>query len=205
MAQPARRSSAAEPLQDVPDPEGHPIIPDLVSFTPAVFSPIGETDNLRDTLNHASFTRIDRLQAELEALDAHAISTRDNFLTMCVRERERIFQEGRRFDALDKQTNKIYPDVVRGLASHELEGMISNMEAPVKSSSENTPHIPDPQFDLAKSRTLRERQATQLMMFADSSAVIGERREEELSQRRTQLQAEIKEEQLKQDQERRTS
>ncbi|KAF4967100.1 hypothetical protein FSARC_5292 [Fusarium sarcochroum] len=205
MAQPARRPSAAEPLQDVPDPEGHPIIPDLVSFTPAVFCPIGENDKFRDTLNHASFTKLDRLQAELEAVDARAITTRDNFLAMCVRERERIFQEGRRFEALDKQTNKLYPDVVRGIAPHELDGMIANMEAQPKSSSENVPQVPDPQFDLAKSRTLRERQATQLMMFAESSALIGERREEELSQRRTQLQAGIKEEQLKQDQERRAS
>ncbi|KAF5019355.1 hypothetical protein F66182_8644 [Fusarium sp. NRRL 66182] len=204
MAQP-RKTAAAGPLGDVPDPDGHPPIPPLASFTPAIFCPIGENDKLRDALSGPSFTKRDRLQAELDALNAHAITTRDNFLALCVRERERIFQEGRRFAALDEQSNSVTPDVPRGLQPKDLHDMIANMEAPPKPNHGNTPDIPRPVFDISKARSLRERQATQLMLFAESSADIAEKREAEITKRRGRIEAEIKKEQLRQDQEHRAS
>ncbi|CAJ0551771.1 Ff.00g057500.m01.CDS01 [Fusarium sp. VM40] len=204
MSQFPRRPPVVDPLRDTPDPEGHPIIPELVSFTPAIFCPIGENDKLQDTLTPASFTKLDRLQAELEALSTHGVRTRDNFLALCVRERERIFQEGRRFEAVDRKAKKVVPDVERGLAAHELGMMIDNMEAPApkpgSSSLGNSP-VPPASFDISKARSLRERQAFLHMQFIATSANTAEQRELELGWRQAELEKQIKQEQLKEDQE----
>ncbi|KAF5670332.1 nadh-ubiquinone oxidoreductase 78 kda mitochondrial [Fusarium heterosporum] len=200
-----RRPSAVDSLQDVPDPEGYPIIPEIVSFSPAIFCPIGENDELKDTLGPASFTKLDRLQAELEALSAHGVGTRDNFLDLCVRERERIFQEGRRFEAADKKANNVVPDIQRGLSTQELESMIDNMEAPPQRSglsSLGTTPVPPAGFDISKARSLRERQAFLHMQFIVASAMTAEQRELELGWRRAELERQIKQEQSRRDQER---
>ncbi|KAM0192006.1 hypothetical protein ACHAPA_003089 [Fusarium lateritium] len=202
MAQLPRRPAVVDSLQDTPDPEGHPIIPELVSFTPAIFCPIGEKDKLQDTLTPASFTKLDRLQAELEALGTHSVGTRDNFLALCVRERERIFQEGRRFEAVDRKAENVVPDVQRGLASHELGKMINNMEAPAPklgSGSLGSIPVPPANFDISKARSLRERQAFLQMQFIATSANTAEQREMELGWRQAELEKQIKQEQLNQD------
>ncbi|KAM0343712.1 hypothetical protein ACHAPU_008303 [Fusarium lateritium] len=205
MAQLPRRPSVVDSLQDVPDPQGHPIISELVSFTPAIFCPIGENDHLKDTLSPASFTKLDRLQAELDALNAHGVGTHDNFLDLCVRERERIFQEGRRFEAADKKADNVVPDIQRGLCTQELENMIGNMEAPPPrfgSGSLGTEPVPPASFDISKARSLRERQAFLHMQFIAASAKTAEQRELELGWRRAEVEKQIKQEQLRRHQER---
>ncbi|KAF9768634.1 hypothetical protein IL306_014026 [Fusarium sp. DS 682] len=206
MAQPSRPSTIVDPLAGVPDPEGHPIIPRLMSCAPALFCPIGENDILKDSLSSPTFTKLDRLQKELDTLNSHTVKDRDNFLALIVRERERIFQEGRRFEALEElQGGQVKPDVPLGLTSQELGLMVSNMEAPAKPGIPNTENIPRPTFDTTGVRSLRERQAYEQMRSVSNFSQIAANREAEVNHRRAILEAEIKKEQLRQDQERRVN
>ncbi|KAH7249831.1 uncharacterized protein BKA55DRAFT_690070 [Fusarium redolens] len=206
MAQLPRPTATVDPLAGVPDPEGHPIIPRLMSCAPALFCPIGENDILKDSLSSSSFTKLDRLQKELDTLNTHAVKDRDNFLALIVRERERIFQEGRRFEALEElQGGQVKPDVPLGLTSQELGLMVANMEAPAKSGVPNTETIPRPNLDSSGARSLRERQAYEQMRYVLNFSQIAGNREAEINHRRELLEAEIKKEQLRQDQERRVN
>ena len=128
MAQPPeRRGSGVDRLEhptQIPDPEGHPIIPPLRNFAPAIFRPISYDEPLSDII---SVTRLDHLKAQLKSIDDHAQSFRQNFVALCIRERERILQEGRRCEVLDKQEDTVSPDVPLGVESDTLDSMISNM------------------------------------------------------------------------------
>ncbi|KAF5714863.1 hypothetical protein FGLOB1_3318 [Fusarium globosum] len=202
MAQGPRPTATVNPLMGISDPEGHPIIPRLMSCAPAIFCPIGENDKLKDSLSSSSFTKLDCLQKELDALNTHAVEDRENFLALVVRERERIFQEGRRFQALEElQGGQVNPDVPLGLTSQELGIMVANMEAPAKPGIPNTEKIPRPNLDASNARSLRERQAYEQMRNVLHFSEMAAHRETEINHRRELLEADIKKEQLRQDQE----
>ncbi|RKK24531.1 hypothetical protein BFJ66_g3912 [Fusarium oxysporum f. sp. cepae] len=206
MAQPPRPATTVDPLMGVLDPEGHPIIPRLMSCAPAIFCLIGENDKLKDSLSSSSFTKLDRLQKELDTLNTHAVRDRETFLALIVRERERIFQEGRRFQALEElHGGQVKADVPLGLISQELGLMVANMEAPAKSGIPNTENIPRPTLDSSNARSLRERQAYEQMRNVSNFSQIAANREAEINHRRELLEADIKKEQLSQDQERRVN
>ncbi|KAL4723279.1 hypothetical protein ACLX1H_009769 [Fusarium chlamydosporum] len=167
MAQlPERPVSGAKSLEypeHIPDPEGLAIIPSLPNPAPAIFRPIGTDEVLSDI---TSTTRLDRLQAELESLNAHVTSTNENFLALCIREHERILQDGRRWEALEKMEGFIPENIPRGVEPIHLDSMIANMEAkPPGDLYQDTPQIPQPAFDMKDCRSLRERQAFLMMDF----------------------------------------
>ncbi|RSL55999.1 hypothetical protein CEP54_009076 [Fusarium duplospermum] len=193
-AQPQRPDPGASELDDVPDPKGHPIIPNLGNFTAGLFAPIPESETFVDP---ADATKLDGLLWKLQATDAHAVANRDNFLDLCVRERERLKQEGRRLEALAQRTGQAPPDAPRpGI----LPGMIANMEAePLPGADVEIKTIPKPQF-LNHPRPIRERQAVQLMDFAGFASDLAETREADLAKRREELEAEIKAEQARESQ-----
>ncbi|EWG43439.1 hypothetical protein FVEG_04907 [Fusarium verticillioides 7600] len=206
MAQPPRPIPTFDPLLGVSDPEGHPIIPRLVSCASAIFCPIGEDDRLKDPLSSSSLTKLDCLQKQLDALNTHSVKDRENFLALAVRERERIFQEGRRFQALEElQGGQVKPDVPLGLTSQELGIMVANMEAPARPGIPNTEKIPPPNLDSSNARSLRERQAYEQMRSVAHFSQMAAHREAEINRRRESLEADIKKEQLRQDQERRVN
>ncbi|KAF4441910.1 hypothetical protein F53441_11870 [Fusarium austroafricanum] len=205
MAQPPR-PSAGDYLAKVPDPEGHALIPELHNCAPAIFCPIGEKDKLEDSLGSSSVTKLERLRVELDALKTHAASSRDNMLALAVRERERIFQEGRRMEAYHKQPeiNDFTPDIQLGLSSQDLGAMIANMEAaPPKTRDLNSKDVLPPTFDINKARTIRERQAFLHMNSVIHFAKTGVGAEREIACREAQIIANIKQEQLNEDRERR--
>ncbi|KAJ4316420.1 hypothetical protein N0V84_007857 [Fusarium piperis] len=193
-AQSQRPDPGASELDDIPDPKGHPIIPNLVNFTGGIFAPIPESETFVDP---ADATRLDGLQRKLQAMDAHALANRDNYLDLCVRERERIKQEGRRLEALRQKMGQPPSDTPR---PGSLQAMIANMEAePLPGAEVEIKIIPKPQF-LNQNRPVRERQAIQLLDFAGFAADLAETREADLAKRRKELEAEIRVEQEKESQ-----
>ncbi|WAO87968.1 Hypothetical protein NCS54_00529100 [Fusarium falciforme] len=193
-AQPQRPDPGASELDDVPDPKGHPIISNLGNFTAGLFAPIPESETFVDP---ADATKLDGLQRKLQAMDAHAVANRDNFLDLCVRERERIKQEGRRLEALGQRTGQTPPDAPRPGILH---GMIANMEAePLPGADVEIKTIPKPNF-MNQNRPVRERQAIQLLDFAGFAADLAETREIDLAKRREELEAEIRAEQTRESQ-----
>ncbi|GKT99995.1 hypothetical protein FLAG1_03080 [Fusarium langsethiae] len=206
MAQPHdRRGSGQDRLEHpkhIPDPDGLPIIPPLLSIAPAIFRPISKDETLCGV---TSTTKLDLLQAELEGLDAHAIGTNENFLALCIRERERILQDGRRYELLDKIEGTAAPDVPRGVEPGHLSTMIANMEAkPPSDTYMDTLSIPQPSFE-GPNRSLREFQANATMAFVLRSAQMAGSRDAELAAHRAKIEAEIKKEQLAQEQARRAN
>jgi hypothetical protein len=83
--------------------------------------------------------------------------------------------------------------------------MVANMEAPAKSGIPNTENIPRPTLDSSNARSLRERQAYEQMRNVLNFSQIAANREAEINHRRELLEADIKKEQLSQDQERRVN
>lgn len=197
-AQPQRPDPSPSELEGIPDPKGHPIIPNLGNFTAGIFAPIPESETFADPAGAA--TRLDGLQRKLQAMDAHAVANRNNYLDLCARERERIKQEGRRFEALAQRMGQPPPDATRPGTLH---AMIANMEAEplpgAEAEVESRKSIPRPQF-LNDPRPLRERQAIQLLDFAGFAADLAEAREADLAKRREALEAEIRAEQEKESQ-----
>ncbi|RGP80824.1 hypothetical protein FLONG3_1056 [Fusarium longipes] len=200
-----RHGSGSDRLEypdHIPDPEGHSIIPPLQSFAPAIFRSISEDEILCDL---TSTTKLDLLQAELEGLDAHAISTNESFLALCTRERERILQEGRRYEALDKIEGTTTPDVPRGVEPDQLSIMVANMEAkPPADTYMDTSQVPQPSFD-GPNRSLREFQANATMAFVLRSAQMAASRNAKLIAHRARIEDEIKKEQSGQERERRVN
>ncbi|KAG8669106.1 hypothetical protein FPOAC2_08422 [Fusarium poae] len=200
-----RRGSGSERLEfpkHIPDPDGLAIIPPLSTIAPAIFRPISQDETLCDV---TSTTKLELLQAELEGLDTHTTSTNENFLALCVRERERILQDGRRYELLDNIEGTTAPDIPRGVEPEQLNTMIANMEA--KPNSDNyldTLQIPKPSFE-GPNRTLRECQANAMMSFVLHSAQMAGARDAELAAYRANIEAEIKKEQLGQEQARRAN
>ncbi|XEV05806.1 hypothetical protein FSHL1_011093 [Fusarium sambucinum] len=206
MAQPPDRcGSGPERLEypkHVPDPDGLAIIPPLQTFAPAIFRPISKDEALCDV---TSTTKLELLQAELEGLDAHAISTNENFLALCIRERERILQDGRRYELLENIEDTAVPDISRGVEPEHLNTIIFNMEAkPHPDTYPDTPQIPQPSFE-GPNRSLRECQANVTMGFVLRSAQMAGARDTELAAYRAKIEAEIKKEQLGQEQVRRAN
>jgi hypothetical protein len=198
---PGSGSDRLEYPDHIPDPEGHAIIPPLPSFAPAIFRSISKEETLCDI---TSTTKLDNLQAELEGLDAHAISTNENFLALCAREHERILQEGRRYEVLDKIEGTTTEDIPRGVDPEHLGLMIANMEAkPSPDAYPDTAQIPQPLFD--GNRSLREFQANTMMDFVLRCAQMAGARDAELAAHRAKIEAEIKKEQLGQERERRAN
>ncbi|KAL2694433.1 hypothetical protein Neosp_001010 [[Neocosmospora] mangrovei] len=193
-AQPQRPDPSAADIDDVPDPKGHPIIPNLGNFTAGLFAPIPESETFVDP---ADATKHDGLQRKLQAMDAHVAANRDNFLDLCVRERERIKQEGRRLEAHGQRMGQVSADTPRPGILHD---MIANMEAkPLPGADVEIKSIPKPQF-MNHSRPIRERQAIQLLDFAGFAAELAETREADLAKRREELEAEIRAEQERESQ-----
>lgn len=193
-AQPQRPGPDLSEIDDVPDPKGHPIIPNLGNFTAGLFAPIPESETFVDP---ADATKLDGLQRKLQAFDAHAVANRDNYLDLCVRERERIKQEGRRLEAHNQRTGQVPPDIPRPGVLH---GMIANMEAePLPGADVEIKTIPKPNF-VNQPRPVRERQAVQLLDFAGFAADLAEAREVDLAKRREELEAEIRAEQTRETQ-----
>ncbi|CAG1996069.1 unnamed protein product, partial [Fusarium graminearum] len=184
----------------VPDPDGLAIIPPLLNVAPAIFRPISKDETLCDI---TSTTKLDLLQAELEGLDAHVISTNENFLALCMREHERILQDGRRYEALDKIEGTTAPDIPRGVEPEHLSNMIANMEARLPQDSHHD--IPSITQSERQNRSLREFQANTMMDFVARSAQMAGIREAELAAHRARIEAEIKKEQLAQEQARKAN
>ncbi|CEI68999.1 hypothetical protein FVEN_g4219 [Fusarium venenatum] len=208
MAQPPdRRGSGPERLEypkHVPDPDGLAIIPPLQTFAPAIFRPISKDEALCDV---TSTTKLELLQAELEGLDAHAISTNENFLALCIRERERILQDGRRYEVLEDIEGTAAPDIPRGVEPEHLNTMIANMEAkphPADTYPDTPQQILQPSFE-GPHRSLRECQANAMMGFVLRSAQMAGARDTDLVAYRAKIEAEIKKEQLGQEQVRRAN
>ncbi|KAF4462333.1 hypothetical protein FALBO_10867 [Fusarium albosuccineum] len=213
MAQPPRKTSMTDPstaapqartgtsdLDQIPDPDGHPIIPVLGSLAPSIFVPITDSSTFKDTYKPFTTTKVEAMQKELEAMDSHAIASRENFLALCHRERQRIFQEGRRFEALEQKTGQVSPELPRGLHPKDQAAMIANMEAePERGKDYNLSGAAKPVFQPQQARSLRERQAKQMMQFADFAAEMGETREDHVAKRRAEFEAELKKEQAKED------
>ena len=201
MAQPPeRRGSGVDRLEhptQIPDPEGHPIIPPLRNFAPAIFRPISYDEPLSDI---TSVTRLDHLKAQLKSIDDHAQSFRQNFVALCIRERERILQEGRRCEVLDEQEDTVSPDVPLGVESDTLDSMISNMEAKPQRSARhaNTRDIPIPAFH-KHYRSLRECQASKMMGFASRSTMEARNRDMTLRRHRESVERKIREHQRRAD------
>ncbi|KAM0427035.1 hypothetical protein ACHAPT_007933 [Fusarium lateritium] len=204
MAQPPQRPG--DELDGVPDPKGYPVIPILGNFAAALFTPIPESETFLDppSSTDSGPTRLDSLQKRLEAMDAHAVTNRDNMLDLCARERERIKQEGRRQEALEQRTGQTQiPDTPRGLHPHQFGPMIANMEAePLTEpgSLEVAKGINRPAFTNQSSRPIRERHAIQLLDFAGFAADQAEIREADVARQRAELEAEIKVEQAMEEQ-----
>ncbi|QPC78542.1 hypothetical protein HYE68_009294 [Fusarium pseudograminearum] len=204
MAQPPDRPVSGpgrlEYPKHIPDPDGLAIIPPLLSVAPAIFRPISKDETLCDI---TSTTKLDLLQAELEGLDAHVISTNENFLALCMREHERILQDGRRYEALDKIEGTTAPDIPRGVEPEHLSNMIANMEAKLpQDSHHDTPSNPQSE---RQNRSLREFQANTMMDFVARSAQMAGTREAELAAHRARIEAEIKKERLAQEQARKAN
>ncbi|RBR13133.1 uncharacterized protein FIESC28_08319 [Fusarium coffeatum] len=201
MAQPPeRRGSGVNRLEhptQIPDPEGHPIIPPLRNFAPAIFRPISYDEPLSDI---TSVTRLDHLKAQLKSIDDHAQSSRKNFVALCIRERERILQEGRRCEVLDKQEDTVSPDVPLGVESDTLDSMISNMEAKPQRSARhaNTRDLPIPLFN-KHYRSLRECQASKMMGFVSHSTLEARNRDRTLRRHRDTVERNIREHQRRAD------
>lgn len=201
MAQPLeRRGSGVNRLEhptQIPDPEGHPIIPPLQNFAPAIFRPIAYDEPLSDI---TSVTRLDHLNAQLKSIDDHAQSSRKNFVALCIRERERILQEGRRCELLDKQEDTVSPDIPLGVEYDLLDSMISNMEAKPQRPARhaNTRDLPIPSFN-KHYRSLRECQASKMMGFVSHSASEAQARDKTLQRHRASVEWKIREHQHRAD------
>ncbi|KAM5351948.1 hypothetical protein ACJ41O_004671 [Fusarium nematophilum] len=188
-------------LDNIPDPEGEPIIPPLIDFTPAIFVPIAEDIDLQDPVARPS-TEVERIEKKLKATEHHIMATRNNTLTLCVRERERIFQEGRCRLMLARSKGEEPGECPRGLEPFDLNGMIMNMEAPPDPrATETVANIPRPKLDFkTESPTLRHRTSTHMMHFAAFAADAAEAHDAKVVGRRQLLEAELRAEQAKEEQ-----
>ncbi|KAF4984676.1 hypothetical protein FZEAL_192 [Fusarium zealandicum] len=202
MAQhPAHASSHDAPMADLDD---QPTIPHIGGLSSTLFVPISDADSLQDPGTGGTITKAQLLQKRLEALEHHALASRNNFLTLCVHEREHILQSNRCQTVQEQRAGAVPMEILPGVEQQELDFMISNMEA------EPSPHQGPgfvvnerPLLDPSKSRNLRENLALRLMQFADFAAEASEEREADFARRRAYLEDELRKEQAREEQQRR--
>ena len=156
MAQPPAHHHHHRQQQHRQPPAETPAIPPLVSISPSIFSPI-EGDDLILPFTPPS-SRVDRLYAKLDALEANRRRVRANMLALYRRECARIIQEAQAEERAAKDSGADgSEEAARRPSDEELDAMIANMAAkptgqrPVPASAASPP-----QFDNFIPRSRRE-------------------------------------------------
>lgn len=138
-------------------------IPPLKYLSPAVFVPLEKS--LLEPFD-APRDKLERLKVTLERLDQHSNQVRQNLWYMFLRERDRIFQEGKKAEAA--QGAQVPPT---GVDEGELDIMLQNMMAPPdpEKDFEAVHPLQTPQQPPPPATTWRERAIDELINLVEGA------------------------------------